>query len=188
MPTASRFRRLPALVLFLSLALASSAAAPLRRVAPTGRVTGHVRDGGGGTIAGARVTVAGSALSALTDSAGAFRLDAVPTGRIGIRVARSGYRSQEALVLVRVGATTTVDFTLVPVPEVRREVAERAVPLKRMSDPPEASTANTPAVTSIVRSLPPDAPSCKLSLANVPSALTWEPPEASSDTSAGSVT
>jgi Ca-activated chloride channel family protein len=133
MPTASRFRRLPALVLFLSLALASSAAAPLRRVAPTGRVTGHVRDGGGGTIAGARVTVAGSALSALTDSAGAFRLDAVPTGRIGIRVARSGYRSQEALVLVRVGATTTVDFTLVPVPEVRREVAERAVPLAKES-------------------------------------------------------
>ena len=127
MPTASRFRRLPALVLFFSLALATAAAAPVRFPAPAGRIQGHVRDGAGAPIAGARVTVVGTALSSLTDSGGAYRLDVVPVGRITLRAVRAGYQTQEAPALVRAGATATVDLTLRAGVAERREAAKAAV-------------------------------------------------------------
>jgi Ca-activated chloride channel family protein len=126
MPTASRFRRLPALVMFLSLALATTAAAPVRVPVPAGRIQGHVRDGAGAPVAGARVTVAATALSALTDSGGAYRIDAVPVGRVTLRAVRTGYQAQEASALVRAGATATVDFTLRAAVAERREIAKAA--------------------------------------------------------------
>ena len=124
MPPVARFRRLPALVLFLSLALATSAASPVRLLSPTGRVEGHVRDGRGRPIAQARVILAGTALTALTDSAGAYRLEVVRAGGAVLRVVRTGYQLREAGVVVRAGATITVDFVLSPAPEERRELTK----------------------------------------------------------------
>jgi Ca-activated chloride channel family protein len=56
----------------------------------------------------------GTALNALTDSTGAYRLPAVPEGRQEIRAAFIGYKSAQATITVRTGKTTTHDFTLEP--------------------------------------------------------------------------
>jgi len=105
-------RLVPGLALFLLITLTTTAAAPILRGPTTGRVEGHVRDQQGAPIAQAQVFVVGTALNALTDSAGAYVLPAVPEGRPTIRAAFIGYRSAEATVAVRAGRTTTQDFTL----------------------------------------------------------------------------
>ena len=121
--TRSRARRLPWLVVFLGAVLASSAAAPAPPVRSTGRVEGHVRDGQGTGIEGARVSVAGTRLSALTDPMGAYRLPAVPAGPATLNADRAGYRTAEAAVTVRAGGTVTLDFTLSGSAPSRPEVA-----------------------------------------------------------------
>ncbi len=128
MPTDPRSRRLPALVLFLCLALASSAATPVRLADSTGRIEGHVRDGGGAPLTGARVTVAGTALFALTDAGGAYRLPAVPVGLVTLRATRAGYRAAEASVAIRAGATATLNFSLTTAVAQPPAVASKAEP------------------------------------------------------------
>jgi len=107
-------RLVPGLALSLLISLTTTAAAPVLRVPATGRVEGHVRDQQGAPIVNAQVFVVGTALNALTDSAGAYLLLAVPEGRQALRAAFIGYRSAEATVAVRAGRTTTKDFTLEP--------------------------------------------------------------------------
>jgi Ca-activated chloride channel family protein len=107
-------RLVPGLALFLLITLTTTAAAPVHRLPTTGRVEGHVRDQQGAPIANAQVFVVGTALNALTDSAGVYVLPAVPGGKATIRAAFIGYRSSEATIVVRVGRTTTQDFTLQP--------------------------------------------------------------------------
>jgi len=63
-------RRLPGVVVALSLSLVTLAAAPVPRPPTTGRVTGTVRDGAGAPVAHAELQVVGTALTALTDTAG----------------------------------------------------------------------------------------------------------------------
>jgi Ca-activated chloride channel homolog len=121
MPTTRRARRLPGLVLFLCAAFASSAAAPLRLAQPAGRIKGRVRDGRGVALTGARVQVVGTALSALTDSSGSYRLTAVPTGPTTLRATFASYQSVERTVTVQSGAVAAVDFTLSPVSTATRE-------------------------------------------------------------------
>ncbi|HET6576672.1 MAG TPA: von Willebrand factor type A domain-containing protein, partial [Gemmatimonadales bacterium] len=128
MPTAPRARRLPGLVLFLCVALASSAAAPVRFAQSTGRIEGRVRDGRGTALAGARVQVVGTALSALTDSGGSYRFAAVPTGLATLRATHAGHRSAEGTVTVRSGATATLDFTLNPTVATREDAAANPEP------------------------------------------------------------
>lgn len=107
-----RARRTPGLVVVLCLSLATAAAAPVRLGTSTGRVAGHVRDERGAPIPQARVTVVGTALSALTDSAGAYLLPAVAPGPVTLRAARTGYRPAELGGIVRDHGTLTLDFTL----------------------------------------------------------------------------
>jgi Ca-activated chloride channel homolog len=108
-------RHAPALAAMLSLTLVTTAATPVRRAPNTGQIGGTVRDGAGAPIAQAQVQVVGTALSALTDTAGAYLLPAVPAGSVTLRAARAGYRAAEAAGTVRAGGRLTLNFTLAPV-------------------------------------------------------------------------
>jgi Ca-activated chloride channel homolog len=116
LPPSLSVRRVPGVSLFLLLTLATTAAAPIAQVPATGRVKGHVRDAKGAPIAQVQVFIVGTALSALTDSAGAYVFPAVPEGGVTIRAALIGYRSAQATIMVRRGRTTIHDFTLEPNP------------------------------------------------------------------------
>jgi len=58
----------------------------------TGRIEGVIRDEAGTRLAGVRVAIIGTTLSAVTDSLGRFTLPSVPPGMIAIRVTRPEYR------------------------------------------------------------------------------------------------
>ena len=74
-----------------------------------------MRNRSGVPIPNAQVQVVGQPYSALTDSAGAYRLSAVPVGTYRLRAAFVGYRAAEQDgIAVRAGKTTRVDFTLEP--------------------------------------------------------------------------
>jgi Ca-activated chloride channel family protein len=105
-------RRALGLLTILCATLTTVAAAPLALLPDTGRVEGRVRDENGRPILGAEVSVVGTALSAITDTAGAYRLPAVPAGLVTLRAARAGRRPAERSITVRAGATATVDFVL----------------------------------------------------------------------------
>ncbi len=99
----------------ISAALAFAAAllcAPVPVEAPSGTIEGTVRDRSGSPVANAQVLVVGLRHSALTDSAGAFRLSAVPIGTHRVRAVSTGFRPAEVEALVRAGTTVRVDLTL----------------------------------------------------------------------------
>jgi Ca-activated chloride channel family protein len=96
----------------LLLFLVSTAAAPTVTLVRTGRVSGHVRNQSGAPLPNAQVFVVGTALNALTDSAGAYDFPAVAEGKVEIRAAFIGYKSSQASIIVRAGRTTVQDFTL----------------------------------------------------------------------------
>jgi Ca-activated chloride channel homolog len=135
-----RPRRVPGLVAVLCLSLATAAAAPVRHGPSTGRVAGHVRDGQGAPVAHAQVIVVGSALSALTDTAGAYLLPAVPTGTVTLRATRVGYGPAELGGTVRAGGTLTLTFTLVDQRSAARRLAEEKDAAKAAANSPLAST------------------------------------------------
>jgi Ca-activated chloride channel family protein len=107
-------RLMPAYPVLLLFVFASTAAAPTVTLQKTGRVAGHVRDQGGAPLPNAQVFIVGTALNALTDSAGAYRFPAVAEGTVQIRAAFIGYKASQATISVRAGRTTTHDFTLEP--------------------------------------------------------------------------
>ena len=80
---------------------------------PTGRVEGTVRDTGGAPIANAQVFIVGTALNALTDNAGTYRIAQIPTGTYSVRAAFIGYKSTQVdQVPVEAERATTVDIIL----------------------------------------------------------------------------
>ena len=100
-----------ALVLSIIAALIS-AASPLH--AP-GRIEGYVKDNAGAPIANAQVFVVGTALSALSDRQGHYRIPGVVAGRVDMRAAFVGYRPMVIRgVPVSEGQVTRRDFTLEP--------------------------------------------------------------------------
>ena len=107
-----RAARTPCLVAVLSLTLAVTATAPVRTLAPTGRITGQVRDGQGAPIAHAQITVVGTAFSALSDTTGTYVIGSVPAGTVVVRAARAGYAAAESGGTVRAGGTLTLNFVL----------------------------------------------------------------------------
>src|SRR5438045_3298338 len=82
---------------FLSLsstvALLAIAAAPSLGSAQAGRITGTVTDSGAHPIAGAQITVVGTALRSNTDDAGRFTIGGVVAGTYDIRAQRLGQRA-----------------------------------------------------------------------------------------------
>jgi Ca-activated chloride channel family protein len=132
-----RAARTPCLVAVLSLTLAVTAAAPVRTLAPTGRIVGQVRDGQGAPLGHAQITVVGTAFSALSDSTGSYAIAAVPVGTVVVRAARAGYGPAESGGTVRAGGTLTLNFVLATrrkdeplaeADELRQRVAGREPP------------------------------------------------------------
>ena len=117
-------RRVFVLSTFLLLILSTTGAAPAIQLPRTGRVEGHVRARSGTPLAHAQVFVVGSAVSALTDSAGRYALPMVAEGSVTLRATFVGYQPTQATLTVRPGRTVTQDFTLGP---ILPRVAEQSV-------------------------------------------------------------
>jgi len=130
-----RTARTPCLVAVLSLALAATGAAPVRVLPTTGRIAGHVRDGRGVPILHAQIQVVGTAFSALTDTAGAYEIAAVPVGTVTVRAARAGYAPAESGGTVRAGGTLTLNFTL--------GATGKEEPLSRVADERRGATTSS---------------------------------------------
>lgn len=94
------------------LALLTAAARPAAAQA-TGTIQGTVTDAQGGTpVQGARVSVDGTALGAVTGADGRFVLRNVPAGTRTVRTAMLGYSTAQRTVTVAAGGTATVSFAL----------------------------------------------------------------------------
>ncbi|HZK79220.1 MAG TPA: SusC/RagA family TonB-linked outer membrane protein, partial [Gemmatimonadaceae bacterium] len=82
---------------------------------PAGTVSGRVIDSTTQKpLSGVSVTVVGTTRGTITGSDGSFRLGDVPAGNRAIRARQIGYTPQVRNVSVGTGATTTVQFALVP--------------------------------------------------------------------------
>ena len=79
----------------------------------TGTITGHVTDRATQQpIADAQVLIVGTTRGARTSDAGQYRLIAVPTGEIRLRVIRLGYEAETRTLSVTGSETVTADFAL----------------------------------------------------------------------------
>ena len=95
----------------LALTLFVSGASGL--AAQTGSVTGVVTDATTGQpLDGARVSLAGTRISALTGSGGRYLLGGVPAGTQTVKVVIIGYGTREREVTVTPGSTLEADFRL----------------------------------------------------------------------------
>jgi TonB family protein len=83
----------------------------------TGAITGAVRDSSGARLAGADLSIAGTTLRTVSDTAGRFRLVGVPMGAGTLQVRRLGYRAASVPVMVEDGATATITVTLLQLPQ-----------------------------------------------------------------------
>jgi len=100
---------------------------PPPQPAPTvGIIRGVVRDASGRTLAGARVSVRGTTLSAVADGSGAYEIQNVPDGPVLVQAVAEGYVAGNADVRSRAGATVAADLSLSRAPtaaEPDRELA-----------------------------------------------------------------
>ena len=82
----------------------------------TGEVGGVVRDASGGVLAGATVTAAhpatGTKLERVTEADGRYFLPALRIGQWDIDVTLSGFATQRQTLILEVGRSLSVDFTL----------------------------------------------------------------------------
>ena len=86
---------------------------PPPQPAPTvGIIRGVVRDASGRTLAGARVSLRGTTLSAVADGSGAYEIQNVPDGPVVVQAAAEGYVAGNADVRARAGATVAADLSL----------------------------------------------------------------------------
>jgi iron complex outermembrane recepter protein len=121
-PAAHRLRlpsagaRLACAVLLFSLG--TPPVAPAQEEVATGTLEGRVVDEVGDPVAGATVRMADAGREVVTDSAGGFRLRAVPAGRRWIEVRRLGFEAPRTQVVVPAGARLAVELRLAtrPVP------------------------------------------------------------------------
>ncbi len=112
----------------LALGLAAGSTGAL---AAQGVVVGRVTDqANGNALAGARITVLGTSLTALTDAEGRYRIADVPAGGVRIRAAQIGYTSATSTVSVTAAGPTTQDFSLAFAPYSLEEVVVTATGLQ----------------------------------------------------------
>ncbi|HEU4564947.1 MAG TPA: TonB family protein [Gemmatimonadaceae bacterium] len=138
---AARTERALVLMLVLMAGAAGAPAAPAaqevaRPAGAEGAIAGTVRDSAGMAIAGAEVSVAGSALRAFTDAQGAFRLAPVPPGAATLRVRRLGFHPVVQAVMVEAGASAPLRIVLGQLPQDLAPVvvrAERRLQIGRMA-------------------------------------------------------
>jgi TonB family protein len=82
----------------------------------TGVIAGVVRDSSGARLVGADLSVTGTILRAISDTAGRFRFVGVPTGAGALYVRRLGYRAASFPVTVERGGTASITVTLARLP------------------------------------------------------------------------
>jgi hypothetical protein len=82
----------------------------------TGVIAGVVRDSGGARLVGADLSVTGTTLRAISDTAGRFRLAGVPAGAGALYVRRLGYRAMSVPLSVERGGTALITVTLARLP------------------------------------------------------------------------
>lgn len=102
----------------LTVSLVAILAAPTlsAQSAGTGTIEGRVQNAiTGDYLNNARVSIKGTNLVTLTDSAGYYQLTGVPAGETGLRVFFTGLDEQETTVTVAAGGTQTTDFKLTSV-------------------------------------------------------------------------
>ncbi len=99
------------------LAPGNVAAQAREPIGPVGAISGVVRDSSGPTLGGADVSILGTALRTLTDTAGRFRVVGVPAGAGTVQVRRLGYRARSISVVVESGATASLSIALVRLPQ-----------------------------------------------------------------------
>jgi Carboxypeptidase regulatory-like domain/TonB-dependent Receptor Plug Domain/Gram-negative bacterial TonB protein C-terminal len=115
------------LLCLLPLILVLAAAPMPLHAQSAGAIRGVVRDSVGGVVANARVAIRGTAIQAISDADGAYRLARVPAGGGVLEARRLGYRPAATPVNVSAGSELQIDVELSPVPEqlapvqVRRE-------------------------------------------------------------------
>ena len=100
-----------------------------------GSVSGVVKDIGGTPVGDATVKLAGAAgaaREAVTDDAGAFRLDALPAGAYTVTVSAEGLENGSVTVTLAEGERKALPVFLLPVATVKSEVT--AVSQKQMAD------------------------------------------------------
>jgi hypothetical protein len=117
--------------------------APAVQAPPTptvGIVRGVVRGSGGRALAGARVSVRGTNLSAVTDASGAFTIEGVPDGQAVVQAVADGYVAASADVRAQAGATVSADLTLNAVPAATEPDRELAAGGWLVVDRSEATT------------------------------------------------
>ena len=103
------FVRTAGMLTLLALAGPGAGTAPV----PTGTIEGRVTDVvTGQPLNDAEVSVVGTELSALTNTAGRYSLSGIPAGEHTVKVVIIGYATQEKQVTVTAGWTTAVDFAL----------------------------------------------------------------------------
>ena len=103
------FVRTAGMLMLLAHAGPGAVTAPV----PTGTIEGRVTDVvTGQPLNDAEVSVVGTELSALTNTAGRYSLSGIPAGEHTVKVAVIGHRTQRKEVTVTAGWTTTVDFEL----------------------------------------------------------------------------
>jgi TonB family protein len=81
-------------------------------------VAGIVVDSLGVPVAGAQVTIEGTAMRATTDQSGRFRLSEVAVGRLDLVVRRIGFRAESVAIDLGPAGATHLMVTLSVVPEV----------------------------------------------------------------------
>jgi len=119
----------------------------------TGAIAGHVRNSETGTgIPLARVSVDAGGNYGTTDTSGGYRIRGVQVGWHRVTARLIGFRGEiRDSVLVRSGATTVLDFSLNPAPQVLEPIVIRAV--DSVLDP--FATATTQRITAAdLRQLP----------------------------------
>jgi TonB-dependent SusC/RagA subfamily outer membrane receptor len=93
-------------------ALAILAPAATLAAQATGQVTGAVTAEDGRPLAGASVSIPGTAIGTLTGSNGRFTLGAVQPGQQTVQVRMIGYSPASSVVTIAAGQATTADFVL----------------------------------------------------------------------------
>src|SRR5438046_2257818 len=79
----------------------------------TGAIEGRVIETESGRpVVGAQVIISGTAIRAVTNEAGQFRIGAVPARQVDIRVRTIGFAPATRSVVVGVGQTARADFQL----------------------------------------------------------------------------
>lgn len=108
----------------LCLILGSSVSTGFLRAQGTDRPAGIVGvvTGRGTPVAGVQITALGTSITALTDSAGRFRLVGLAPGLTVLRVLRIGYKGQYLRTTLEPGATPHTEIELEPGPYLLPEI------------------------------------------------------------------